>query len=246
MPDDFQTLRHAAFPTTHWTLVQIVQGNDAAAAAQAMDELCKGYWYPIYAFLRRSGHGVEDAEDLAQAFFEKLISEDAIQAARQDAGKLRSFLLSVLKRMLSKHARRHSAQKRGGGQIHVSFDEMNAEERYAREPWDTRDPEWIFTHAWAHELLAGVREKLRVTLAATGRAETFDLLLPFLLWDNEPPSHKEIAQQLGSSETAARILIFRLRGKFRDLLREEVARTVLSPDEIAGEMAWLQNVLSAK
>jgi len=239
-------ISNSDFPTTHWTLVQAVQGGNAAHAAKAMEQLCKGYWYPIYAFLRRSGHSTEDAEDLTQAFFHRLITEDAIQTVRQDVGKLRSYLLGVLRRLMSDHTRHNSAQKRGGGILHISFEEMDAEERYAREPQDTHDPEWIFTHAWAHELLAGVREKLREAFSATGRAGVFDVLLPFLMWDNEPPSHKEIAKQLGSSETATRILIHRLRTKFRDLLRDEVARTVLTPQEIPGELAWLQSVLAEK
>lgn len=234
----------AAFPTTHWTLVQTVQGDDATAAARAMEELCKDYWYPIYAYLRRSGHDPEDAEDLTQCFFEKLISDDAIQAARKEAGKLRSFLLGILRRVLSDHARRARALKRGGRSPHISFDGMNAEQRYAIEPQDIRDPEWMFTHAWAHELLAGVREKMRAAFQATGRGATFDLLLPYLLWDNEPPTHRELAEKLGSNEAATRILIHRLRAKFRELLHLEVARTVLSPTEIASEMAWLQSMLA--
>lgn len=211
-----------------------------------MEELCKGYWYPIYAFLRRSGQSAHDAEDLTQAFFQRLIADDSILAARQEAGKLRSYLLGVLKRLLSDQVRHDSAQKRGGSVLHVSFDEMEAEERYAQEPQDVRDPEWIFTHAWAHDLLAGVREKLREAFSATGRADVFEVLLPFLMWDNEPPSHNEIAAKLGSSETATRILIHRLRTKFRDLLREEVARTVLKAEDIPGELAWLQSILAQK
>lgn len=246
MSNDSPAPDPAAFPTTHWTLVQTVQGDDATAAARAMEELCKGYWYPIYAYLRRSGHAPQDAEDLTQCFFEKLISDDAIQTARQEAGKLRSFLLGILRRVLSDHARRDSALKRGAHSPHISFDGMNAEQRYAIEPQDIRDPEWMFTHAWAHELLAGVREKMRAAFTATGRAGVFDQMLPFLMWDNEPPAHKELAEKLGSSEAATRILIHRLRAKFRELLHLEVARTVLSPSEIAGEMAWLQNTLAEK
>lgn len=240
------TTSNSAFPTTHWTLVQAVQGNDPNAAAEAMEEMCKSYWYPIYAFLRRSGYDKQRAEDFTQAFFEQLITEDAMRSVREQAGKLRSFLLGVLKRLISDQNRHDNAQKRGGGITHISFDEMAAEERYIHEPKDTRDPEWLFTHAWAHELLAGVREKLRSAFAAAGRAGVFEIVLPFLLLDNDPPSHKDIAKQLGSSEAATRILIHRLRTKFRELLREEVARTVLTAEEITGELAWLQNMLAEK
>jgi RNA polymerase sigma-70 factor (ECF subfamily) len=239
--------RHSDFPTTHWTLVQAVQTGSPDEAALAMEDLCKGYWYPIYAFLRRDGRSAQDAEDLTQEFFQRLITGEAFLTARQDAGKLRSYLLGVLKRLLSDHTRHHTARKRGGGLSHVSLDDlMGAEQRYAGEPQDNRDPEWLFTRVWAHELLAGVRDKLRDAYAAIGRAEVFELLLPFLMWDNEPPSHREIAAEIGSSEAATRILIHRLRLKFRSLLRDEVALTVLAPEEIPGELAWLQGVLAAK
>lgn len=240
------TNRGSSFPVTRWTLVHALQGENTAEAASAMDKLCQDYWYPIYAFLRRSGRSAHDAEDLTQAFFQKLITEDTIHTARKEAGKLRSYLLGVLKRFLSDQARHHNAQKRGGGVPDLSFDEMQAENRYAGEPQDIRDPELIFSRAWAHELLAGVREKLRKSFGATGRAETFNILLPFLMWDDEPPSHREIAQQIGKSEAASRILIHRLRAKFRDVLQEEVAQTVLTPEELPEEMAWLQEVLAEK
>ena len=238
--------RHSGFPTTHWTLVHAVQEGDATAAATAMEALCKGYWYPIYAFLRRSGHAASDAEDLTQEFFQKLITDEALQTAKQDAGKLRSLLLGVLKRVISYRTRHDSALKRGGDVPHVSFSDMGAEDRYACEPQDNRDPEWLFAHAWAQDLAARVREKLRTSYTTSGRAEVFDVLLPFLMWDNEPPSHLELAKQIGSSEGSSRILIHRLRGKFRDLLRTEVAQTVLTPEEVQDEMAWLQGVLAGK
>ncbi len=186
------------------------------------------------------------AEDLTQAFFQRLITEKAIHSAQEGEGKLRSWLLGVLKHLLSDQARHHRAQKRGGGVSHIAFEAMGAEDRYLHEPVDNHDPEWLFTHAWAEELLAGVREKLRAAHAAAGRADTFDLLLPFLMLDEEPPSHREIAGKLGSSEMAARLLIHRLRVKFRSLLREEVARTVLRPEEVSDELAWLRGVLEKK
>lgn len=237
--------RRPDFPATRWTLVHAVQGGNDAKAAQALEVLCQSYWYPIYVFLRRSGRNAHDAEDLTQAFFQRLFTKDALDGAREEAGKLRSYLLAVLKRLLSDEFRQRNALKRGGGVAHVSFDALQAEERCALEPQAaSRDPEWLFNHAWACELLAGVREKLRAAYEVTGRAGVFDVLLPFLLWDREPPSHGEIARQIGSSETGTRVLIHRLRTKFRDLLREEVALTVQSSDEIPAELAWLQNVLT--
>lgn len=234
------------FPTTHWTLVQAVQSGSPAEAAKAMEEICRGYWYPIYAFLRRSGHSAHDSEDLTQAFFERLLSEESLHDARREQGRLRSFLLGVLRRLLSDHGRHLATQKRGGAHVHVSFDAMEAEERYACEPQDLQDPERLFSQAWARELFAGVQGKLRDVFTATGRAEAFEALLPFVTCDEAPPPQRELAQKLGTSATAAAVMVFRLREKFRSLLREEVAETVLSPEEIPGEMAWLQAMLSGK
>lgn len=235
---------HADFPTTHWTLVQAVQHGSPEDAARAMEELCKGYWYPIYAFLRRSGHAAHDAEDLTQAFFQRLITEGGLLEAEKQGGRLRSWLLGVLKHLLSDHFRHLGTKKRGGSVPHISFDEMAAEDRYTHEPQMESDPDAFFTHVWAQDLLAGVREKLRAAYESAGRKDVFDLLLPYLMWDKEPPSGREIAEKIGSSEVATRILIHRLRVKFRTLLKDEVARTVLTPEEIPGELAWLQGVLA--
>jgi DNA-directed RNA polymerase specialized sigma24 family protein len=189
------------------------------------------------------GHAQHDAEDLTQGFFLKLLNDETFDAANGEKGRLRTFLLNSLNRHLADHHRRLVTQKRGGRQQIIAFEEMNAEERYAHEPQDQRDPEWLFTQAWAHLLLDGVREKLRGTFADTGRAGVFEVLLPFLL--GEDPPYRDVAAKLESSETAVRLLVFRARVKFRDLLREEVARTVESPGEVAGEMEWLKGVLMA-
>lgn len=234
------------FPTTHWTLVHTMQHGSANEAAHAMEKLCQAYWYPVYAFLRRSGHADHDAEDLTQAFFQYLITDQSIHAARREAGKLRTFLLGVLMRLLSNHTIHRNAQKRGGRLEHVSLEEVHAEERYAQELVDGRDPESVFAQAWAQELLEHVRTRLRETFVTTGREDVFDFLLPFLHWDAEPPSHQELARKLDSSEASARVQVHRLRSKFRDLLRQEVARTVLSPEEVEDELVWLQKALAWK
>ncbi len=242
---DTPTQQDGAFPHTHWTLIQKVQTGDVESAAAAVAELCRTYWYPIYAYLRRSGWAVEDAEDLTQSFFKHLIEEESLRNVNPESGRLRSFLLGVLKRMLSNHLRHQRAEKRGGSQRPVSFDEMAAEERYAAEPADVRDPETIYARAWAAELLGEVREKLRESMSAGGRDGQFEAMVPYLLWDEDPPSYRDLGSRIQCSESAARILIFRLRTKFRDLLREEVAQTVMSPAELSGEMAWLKSILSA-
>jgi DNA-directed RNA polymerase specialized sigma24 family protein len=233
--------REPEFPTTHWTLVtRVRQGGEIRRVA--LEELCRLYWYPIYVFLRRRGFPQHDAEDLTQGFFVKLLHDATFDAAQADKGRLRTFLLCSLDRHLADQKRRQTALKRGGGQQIIAFEELHAEERYALEPQDHRDPEWLFTRAWAQLLLDGVRDKLRESFDETGRAGVFEALLPFLLWDDAPPSYREVAQKLDSSETAVRLLVFRLRAKFREFLREEVGQTVSTPQEVESEMEWLKSV----
>lgn len=210
----------------------------------ALEELCGLYWYPIYAFLRRRGHPQHDAEDLTQGFFMKLLGDETFDAAKVEKGRLRSFLLSSLECHLVDQRRRQGALKRGGGVRLIAFEELHAEERYTLEPLDHRDPEWIFTRAWTQLLLDGVRQKLRDTFAETGRAEVFETLLPFLVLEDTLPSYREVAEKLDSSETAVRLLVFRMRGKFRELLREEVARTVNGPEDIENELEWIKSMLA--
>jgi RNA polymerase sigma-70 factor (ECF subfamily) len=231
------------FPTTHWTLVTRVRHGGEVRQA-ALEELCGLYWYPIYAFLRRRGFAQHDAEDLTQGFFVKLLHDATFEAAEADKGRLRTFLLRSLLRHLADRHRQEHAQKRGGGLKTISFEAMNAEERYAHEPVDHRDPETLFTRAWVHLLLDSVRDRLRGEFAEMGRAGVFETLLPFLLGDEAAPSYREVGQKLEASETAVRLLVFRLRGRFRDRLREEVSRTVLDPADVPGELDWLKSVLT--
>lgn len=231
------------FPTTHWTLVtRVREGGEIRRAA--LEELCGLYWYPIYAFLRRRGHAQHDAEDLTQGFFVKLLEDETFAAAQAEKGRLRTFLLSALGRHLADQKRRQSALKRGAGWQIIAFDELRAEERYTAEPLDHRDPEWAFTRAWTQLLLESVRQQLRETFTETGRAGVFEVLLPFLILEEPPPSYREVAATLDSSETAVRLLVFRMRGKFRELLREEVARTVDAPAEVETELEWIKSMLA--
>ena len=237
--------RGPEFPTTHWTLVMRVR-EGGAVRQTALDELCRLYWYPIYAFLRRRGLSPQDAEDFTQGFFLKVLAEESFSLADESKGRLRTYLLHHLKRHLFDRHRFDGARKRGGGAQTISFDEMQAEERYAHEPLDERDPESLFTRAWVNELLAGVREKLRADFEDADRPQIFEALLPFLLLDDDLPPYREVAAQLRATEVSVRLMVSRLRAKFRELLREEVARTVLVPADVAGELAWLKSVLMGK
>jgi len=237
------TILGRVFPATQWELVaKAGQGGETREAA--LEELCRLYWYPVYAYLRRHGQGRADAEDLTQGFFVKLLADGSFNAADAEKGKLRTFLLCALQRHVTDRVRHDAAQKRGGGRAMISFDAMEAEERYATEPPDYRDPESLFAHAWAQGLLSTVRTKLQAAFVVSGRARVFETLLPFLMWDQEPPSHREVAQQMGCTEAASRVHIMRLRRKFRDLLHTELLATVAAPEEVAGEIAWLRTVLA--
>jgi RNA polymerase sigma-70 factor (ECF subfamily) len=210
-----------------------------------LEELCGLYWYPIYAFLRRRGYGQHDAEDLTQGFFAKLLDAETLATAESEKGQLRTYLLHHLKQHLTDQKRHAHAQKRSAGMT-IAFEEMHAEERYASEPVDQRDPEWIFTRAWAHELVGNVRNRLIADFADPKRPRAFEVLLPFLLLDGEPPSYREVAAELHATEVSVRLMVSRLRAKFRTALREEVARTVNSSAEVSAEFDWLRSILSAR
>ncbi len=235
--------RHTDFPTTHWTLVEVVKSTDTKQAAVALEKICERYWYPIYAYLRRAGHSAHDAEDLTQTLFQKLVADEAILQVQRERGRLRSFLIGMLRQVISHQARHHNADKRGGGATHFSLNETVADERYTLEPADKLDPELLYDRAWAMQLLETVRGELRASFTRTGRADAYEVLEPYLGWDDAPAPFAELGERLGSNENAARVLVHRMRKKFRELLEEEVSRTVAQPEDIKAEMEWMRQVL---
>ncbi|WP_395736866.1 RNA polymerase sigma factor [Prosthecobacter sp.] len=235
--------RDPEFPTTHWTLVQIVQGADKKQAAVALEDLCESYWYPIYAFLRRSGKSAHDAEDLTQMLFQKLVADEALQEVRKERGRLRSFLIGMVRRVISRQDRHDDALKRGGGETLLSLDETVADDRYANEPADLQDPERLYDRAWAMQLLESVRLKLRESFIKNKRLADYEVLEAYLGWDDSPAPHAELAIRLGSNEGAVRVLVHRLRKKFRDLLEAEISKTVVNAEDIAEELEWLRTAV---
>jgi DNA-directed RNA polymerase specialized sigma24 family protein len=233
------------FPTTSWTLVHVLQGADEAKSREALNEICKCYWYPIYAFLRRQGHPKSEAEDLVQQLFESLLAEGGLQEVRRDKGKLRSFLIGAAKRQASRQRRRAQAEKRGGGEAPLSLDDVLAERRYALEPADPCDPEQLFERAWAVNLLETIRDRMRQSFERNGRLADYEALEAHLGWDDEPAPYAALALKLQSNESAVRVLVHRLRAKFREMLRQEVAKTVVSPAEVEAELAWLRRTLGS-
>lgn len=224
--------------------MDIVKSADPQQAAQALETVCGRYWYPIYAYLRRSGQPAQDAEDITQMLFQRIITEDALQQVRREKGKLRTFLLSIVTQVISRKNRHQSAQKRGGNVIAFSLDEALADKAYEHELADTLDPERLFQRAWARQLLETVRTKLKDSFLRTGRAGAYQHLERYLGLEDTPGPFAELGTQLGCNEAAARVAVFRLRKKFRELLEQEVAKTVLQPSDVQDEMNWLREALS--
>ena len=232
------------FPTTHWSLVRRVQRGTPDDARCALEDICKGYWYPIYSYLRRSGHAPTDAEDLTQDFFQRVIEEKSILSASEARGRLRSFLLGVLKRLLSDHFRAQGREKRGGGRQIVSFDEADAEGRYIREPADVNSPDALYDRAWAEGVLNAAMEKLRDEFVKADDLPLFDRLKEFLpLGDNATP-YKKVAALTGLTDGAVRLQVHRMRKCYAKLIEEEIARTVDDEADIQAEREHLLSVMA--
>lgn len=197
-----------------------------------MAELCRIYWYPLYAFVRRRGHGVQDAEDLTQEFFVRLLAKDQLAAVAPEKGKFRAFLLVSLKHFLANAWDRSKAQKRGGGKSTIVWNVLAAEQRYALEPVDHMTPERLFERQWALAVLDRVLVRLQAEYVVQhGDALRFEALKPFLTTGRKEIGYAEAAARLGMTEGAFKVAVHRMRRQYRQLLQEEIAQTVASPDE---------------
>jgi RNA polymerase sigma-70 factor (ECF subfamily) len=207
-----------------------------------MEDLIKIYWYPIYAYMRRRRHKYQEAEDLTQEFFASLLEREPLASADQSKGRFRSFLLTMVKRFLINEWDRSQAQKRGGGQRIIAMDALDAEARYAIEPTDDLTPERLFDRRWAMAVLDQVLARLRRDHVACGKTELFEALRGCLA-DGPDTSYAHVAQKLGMSEGAVKVAAHRLRQRYRQLLREEIAQTVESPQEVEAEIRHLMDCL---
>jgi RNA polymerase sigma factor (sigma-70 family) len=235
------------FHTTRWSLVLNSADAETPASRAALSELCKLYWYPLYAFARRSGYDAPDAEDLTQSFFLHLLQKEAFSRVGPEKGRFRSFLLASFKNHMSASWYRGRAAKRGGGYQLVSLDAEDAERRYALEPSDELAPEKVFDARWAMTLLARVTSRLREEYAKQGKVQIFDQLKVFLVKTNgeEMHSYRRVANEMGITVGGIKTLIFRLRRHFTTALREEVAQTLANPAEIESELHALCEALLA-
>ncbi|MEK7676003.1 MAG: sigma-70 family RNA polymerase sigma factor [Verrucomicrobiota bacterium] len=233
------------FPPTHWSVVLTAGCPDDTRSREALAKLCATYWYPLYAFVRRLGYRPEDAQDLTQAFFEHLLAHHALVTVDRAKGKFRSFLLASLRHFLADERDRAQAQKRGGGCACVPLDAAAAESRYRLEPADRDSPDKLFERTWALALMEQVLERLRAEQIVADKRAQFDLLRDGLMGDPDAPRYAELAVQLGVSEDAVKMAVSRLRRRYRELLRQEIAPTVGTPAEIEEEIRHLFVALGA-
>jgi RNA polymerase sigma-70 factor (ECF subfamily) len=212
-------------------------------ATQALSQLCRTYWYPLYAYVRRRGYNPDDAQDLTQEFFARLLARNYLIAADQRKGKFRSFLLGALEHFLAKEWRRTQAQKRGGGQPVFSLDETDAEGRYLLEPADELTPAKIFERRWATTLLEQAMNALRLEYLARGQGEVFAKLQDVLSGAGPSTSYSELGASLRMSEGAFKVAVHRLRKRYGELIRAQIAQTVAAPEEVEEELRYLSAVL---
>ena len=228
------------FPNTRWTLVLSAGQDEGPEASVALETLCQDYWYPLYCYVRRRGYSAEDSEDLTQSFFQRLLERRDLAMADAEKGRFRSFLLASLKHFMADQWDRTQAKKRGGDRVIISFDQLAAEERFQSD----RTPDKLFAQNWAQTLLTHILEKLAMEQREAGKEKLFEETRPFVAWSTAVDSdYSKAAKALDMNENAVRVQVFRLRKRYTEILRQEIAQTVASKDDVAREMDYLFNVL---
>lgn len=233
------------FETTRWSLVVAAGGDDSSAARAALATLCETYWYPLYAYVRRWGVSADDASDLTQSFLMSLLERRDFENLRQDRGRFRAFLLASLQHFLANDAARRRTQKRGGGvhKLPLAFDD--AERRYRVEPEEPSTPETLYERRWALTVIERVLLRLRLEWDGEGRGAEFDELKSCLLGEAPAGGYAAIAGRLGTTEGAVKTAVHRLRRKFQNELRRDIAETVSDPAEVDDEIRYLVRALRA-
>ena len=227
------------FALTRWSVVLTAGDSHSPGVQEALEKLCTAYWQPIYAFVRRQGHSPPDAQDLTQQFFARLLKNNVFGEADRSKGKFRSFLLAALKHFLANEWDKARAQKRGGGEVHLSIDGAFAETSYHIEPVENVTPETLFDRRWALTLLDGVLTRLRAEYDRDGKGPQFEALKCTLTGDRRSVPYADIAHQLQTTEGAVKVAVHRLRQRYRAVLRDEIAQTVGSREEVEEEIRAL-------
>jgi RNA polymerase sigma-70 factor (ECF subfamily) len=243
-PNSFPDRQRDEFGSTRWSVVLAAGQRSTLQAHEALTQLCQHYWYPLYAYVRRRVRDSDQAQDLIQEFFARLLEMNLIEKADPQRGRFRAFLLTSLRNFLTNEWAKTQAVKRGQGHAPLSLDLRTGEARYLAEPVDTLTPEKLFERRWAETLLDRVTEQLRAEYVRSGKQAHFDQLVPFLVGRNEDVSYATAAAQLKISEGAAMVAGHRLRRRFRDLLRAEIAETLADPQAVDDEIRQLFGALS--
>jgi DNA-directed RNA polymerase specialized sigma24 family protein len=228
----------AVFPTTRITLIEAARGVPTSDARDALSLLCSAYWYPIYAYVRRLGYPQEDAEDLTQSFFARVLEKQYLRDFEHARGRFRSFLLGALKHFVANERDRARTQKRGGATTTLPLEAVlrGAENRYSQEPCHEQSPDKLFERQWALALLTRVQERLQEEAGRDGKSTQFERLKSSLTADDLGGGYRTIALELRTTEGAIKVAVHRLRRRFRELLREEIAQTVENPEEVGNEL----------
>lgn len=230
------------FPNTRWSVVLAARQPSPEAAA-AMEDICRAYWYPLYAYVRRCGHSAHDAQDLTQEFFCRLLEKRWLDSADRDKGRLRTFLIVALKNFMSNEWRRASARRRGGGQAHLQLDTAFAESRFAADA-QSLAPDETFDRQWALTLLDLTVNRLREEFSEAGKPDDFDALKSCLMAGRGAIDYAEVAARLRTSEGAARVAVHRLRKRFRVIYREEISQTLAEGADLDAELHHLASALA--
>jgi len=242
-PEPVQSGGARIFATTHWSVVLAANEGDSLVAEHALEKLCRTYWYPIYAYVRRKGRGPNEAEDLTQEFFAQLISKDQLRQVDRQKGRFRSFLLAILDHFLAHEWTRAHRQKRGGQFTFISLDQPSPEERYRLDPIDGDTPERIFDKQWAVTVLQNALRALEAETTASGKGAMFAEVRGWLSDEPDARTYAETAQRVGVSPGALRVAVHRLRRRYAELFRAEISQTVRSAAEAEEEFRHLMAAL---
>jgi RNA polymerase sigma-70 factor (ECF subfamily) len=232
------------FATTHWTVVLAAGKRHTPQSDHALEELCRTYWFPLYAYVRRRGHTKEDAEDLTQAFFARFLEKNYLEGLSAERGRFRAFLLASLKHFLANEWDKSQRQKRGGGATHLSLDWLSGETKFQLADTTEPSPDKVFDREWALALLERVITRLQEECTADGREKTFEQLKSLLTTDKTTISYPQAAAALGISEDTARVTVHRLRKRYRQLLRNAITQTLADPAQVDEEMQALFGAFS--
>ncbi|HEU4389878.1 MAG TPA: sigma-70 family RNA polymerase sigma factor [Blastocatellia bacterium] len=244
MPRSNPKVANPRFVSTQWSLVIAAGRPSSPATRDALASLCSTYWHPLYAYVRRCGYAVADAQDLTQEFFSRLIEKNYLKTATRERGRFRSFLLASMKHFLANEWDRAAAKKRGGGITHVSLEFDEVERITGQEASRTLTPEELYERCWALTLIGRALARIEGEFTRAGKADLFDCLKNHLIGSGDRTSYAETASRIGMTEGAVKVAAHRMRTRFRDLLRSEIAQTVASPDQVDDEVRYLLAVMS--